>query len=95
MSFLFWSKTEEDKKIDERENEDKLENKLENKLEDKKETEKQEDSKVEIPLQEEKPPVVQIPKRRESKRFYKRTIERERKNYLCYKRASHRKQGSK
>ena len=49
MSFLFWSKTEEDKKIDERENEDKLENKLENKLEDKKETEKQEDSKVEIP----------------------------------------------
>ncbi|AEW54769.1 Hypothetical protein bcf_08235 [Bacillus cereus F837/76] len=58
-------KTEEDKKIDERENEDKLENKLENKLEDKKETEKQEDSKVEIPLQEEKPPVVQIPKKEE------------------------------
>ncbi|MBG9578987.1 transglycosylase [Bacillus thuringiensis] len=54
-------KTEEDKKIDERENEDKLENKLE----DKKETEKQEDSKVEIPLQEEKPPVVQIPKKEE------------------------------
>ncbi|HDR4592351.1 TPA: transglycosylase [Bacillus cereus] len=54
-------KTEEDKKIDERENEDKLENKLE----DKKETEKQEDSKVEIPLQEEKPPVVQIPKKGE------------------------------
>ncbi|HDR4899484.1 transglycosylase [Bacillus cereus] len=54
-------KTEEDKKIEERENEDKLENKLE----DKKETEKQEDSKVEIPLQEEKPPVVQIPKQDE------------------------------
>lgn len=48
-------KTEEDKKIEERE--DKLENK--------KETEKQEDSKVEIPLQEEKPPVVQIPKKEE------------------------------
>ncbi|AXO97764.1 transglycosylase [Bacillus anthracis] len=56
-------KTEEDKKIEERE--DKLENKLEDKLEDKKETEKQEDSKVEIPLQEEKPPVVQIPKKEE------------------------------
>lgn len=54
-------KTEEDKKIEERENEDKSENKLE----DKKETEKQEDSKVEIPLQEEKPPVVQIPKKEE------------------------------
>ncbi|MDA1880422.1 transglycosylase [Bacillus cereus group sp. BY10-2LC] len=54
-------KTEEDKKIEERENEDKLENKLE----DKKETEKQEDSKVEITLQEEKPPVVQIPKKEE------------------------------
>lgn len=52
-------KTEEDKKIAERED------KLENKLEDKKETEKQEDSKVEIPLQEEKPPVVQIPKKEE------------------------------
>lgn len=51
-------KTEEDKKIEERED------KLENKLEDKKETEKQEDSKVEIPLQEEKP-VVQIPKKEE------------------------------
>ncbi|MFV1018134.1 transglycosylase [Bacillus tropicus] len=50
-------KTEEDKKIEERENEDKLE--------DKKETEKQKDSKVEIPLQEEKPPVVQIPKKEE------------------------------
>ena len=49
MSFLFWSKTEEDKKTEEREKEDKLENKLE----DKKETEKQEDTKVEIPLQEE------------------------------------------
>ncbi|CAM3993348.1 transglycosylase [Bacillus cereus group sp. BfR-BA-00331] len=48
-------KTEEDKKIEERED----------KLEDKKETEKQEDSKVEIPLQEEKPPVVQIPKKEE------------------------------
>ncbi|MDA2730060.1 transglycosylase [Bacillus cereus] len=54
-------KTEEDKKIEERENEDKLENKLE----DKKETEKQEDTKVEIPLPEEKPPVVQIPKKEE------------------------------
>lgn len=54
-------KTEEDKKIEERENEDKLENKLE----DKKETEKQEDSKVEIKLQEEKTPVVQIPKKEE------------------------------
>ncbi|WP_242299662.1 transglycosylase [Bacillus cereus group sp. BfR-BA-01448] len=54
-------KTEEDQKIEERENEDKLENKLE----DKKETEKQEDSKVEITLQEEKPPVVQIPKKEE------------------------------
>ncbi|WP_411501213.1 transglycosylase [Bacillus thuringiensis] len=52
-------KTEEDKKIEERED------KLENKLEEKKETEKQEDSKVEIPLQEEKPPVVQIPKKEE------------------------------
>ncbi|MED0933370.1 transglycosylase [Bacillus mobilis] len=50
-------KTEDDKKIEERENE--------NKLEDKKETEKQEDSKVEIPLPEEKPPVVQIPKQEE------------------------------
>lgn len=50
-------KTEDDNKIEERENE--------NKLEDKKETEKQEDSKVEIPLQEEKPPVVQIPKKEE------------------------------
>ncbi|HDR4425178.1 TPA: transglycosylase [Bacillus cereus] len=48
-------KTEEDKKIEERED----------KLEDKKETEKQEDPKVEIPLQEEKPPVVQIPKQDE------------------------------
>ena len=54
-------KTEEDKKIEEREKE----NKLENKLEDKKETEKQEDTKVEIPLPEEKPPVVQIPKKEE------------------------------
>ncbi|MGH0540043.1 transglycosylase [Bacillus cereus] len=50
-------KTEDDKKVEERENEDKLE--------DKKETEKQEDSKVEIPLLEEKPPVVQIPKKEE------------------------------
>ncbi|MFJ8215499.1 transglycosylase [Bacillus cereus] len=50
-------KTEDDKKIEERENEDRLE--------DKKETEKQEDSKVEIPLPEEKPPVVQIPKKEE------------------------------
>ncbi|KMP38152.1 transglycosylase [Bacillus paranthracis] len=58
-------KTEEEKKIEEREKEDKLENKLENKLEDKKETEKQEDTKVEIPLQEEKQPVVQIPKKEE------------------------------
>ncbi|OAK35421.1 hypothetical protein [Bacillus wiedmannii] len=49
--------TEDDKKIEERENEDRLE--------DKKETEKQEDSKVEIPLLEEKPPVVQIPKKEE------------------------------
>ncbi|MDA1529631.1 transglycosylase [Bacillus cereus group sp. TH260-2LC] len=54
-------KTEEDKKTEEQENEDKLENKLE----DKKETEKQEDTKVEIPLQEEKQPVVQIPKKEE------------------------------
>jgi len=54
-------KTEEDKKTEEREKEDKLENKLE----DKKETEKQEDTKVEIPLQEEKQPVVQIPKQDE------------------------------
>ncbi|ENB9400569.1 TPA: transglycosylase [Bacillus cereus] len=54
-------KTEEDKKTEEREKEDKLENKLE----DKKETEKQEDTKVEIPLQEEKQPVVQIPKKEE------------------------------
>ncbi|EOG8706701.1 transglycosylase [Bacillus cereus] len=50
-------KTEEDKKTEEREKEDKLD--------DKKETEKQEDPKVEIPLQEEKPPVVQIPKQDE------------------------------
>ena len=54
-------KQEEDKKVEERENEDKLEDKLE----DKKETEKQEDLKVEIPLQEEKPPVVQLPKKEE------------------------------
>ncbi|WP_263704242.1 transglycosylase [Bacillus thuringiensis] len=54
-------KQEEDKKVEERENEDKLEDKLE----DKKETEKQEDSKVEIPLQEEKPPIVQLPKKEE------------------------------
>ncbi|BCD22676.1 hypothetical protein BC30090_1573 [Bacillus cereus] len=54
-------KTEEDKKTEEQEKEDKLENKLE----DKKETEKQEDTKVEIPLQEEKQPVVQIPKKEE------------------------------
>ncbi|MCU5375696.1 transglycosylase [Bacillus cereus] len=50
-------KTEEDKKVEERENEDKLE--------DKKEPEKQEDSKVEIPILEEKPPVVQMPKQDE------------------------------
>ncbi|MEH0977525.1 transglycosylase [Bacillus mobilis] len=50
-------KTEEDKKVEERENEDKLE--------DKKEPEKQEDSKEEVPLQEEKPSVVQIPKQDE------------------------------
>ncbi len=54
-------KTEDDKKTEEREKEDKLKNKLE----DKKETEKQEDTKVEIPLQEEKQPVVQIPKKEE------------------------------
>lgn len=54
-------KTEDDKKIEERENEDKLEDKKET---DEKETEKQEDSKVEIPLLEEKPPVVQIPKKK-------------------------------
>ncbi|MGF9850694.1 transglycosylase [Bacillus paramobilis] len=50
-------KTEEDKKVEEREKEEKLE--------DKKETEKQEDSKEEVPLQEEKPSVVQIPKQDE------------------------------
>ncbi|KAA0767276.1 transglycosylase [Bacillus sp. AR2-1] len=50
-------KPEDDKKREERENEDKLE--------DKKEPEKQEDSKVEILLPEEKPPVVQIPKKEE------------------------------
>ncbi|MHC2834123.1 hypothetical protein ACUXEY_002612 [Bacillus sp. F9_6S_D1_P_5] len=50
-------KTEEDKKVEERENEDKLE--------DKKEPEKQEDSKEEIPLQEEKPSVLQITKQDE------------------------------
>ncbi|PHG54104.1 transglycosylase [Bacillus wiedmannii] len=50
-------KTEEDKKVEEREKEEKLE--------DKKETEKQEDSKIEIPLPEEKPPVVQFPKKEE------------------------------
>lgn len=55
-------KTEDDKKIEERENEDKLEDKKET---DEKETEKQEDSKVEIPLLEEKPPVVQIQKKEE------------------------------
>ncbi|GCF67351.1 hypothetical protein BC2903_11700 [Bacillus cereus] len=54
-------KTEEDKKTEEQEKEDKLENKLE----DKKETEKQEDTKIEIPLQEGKQPVVQIPKKEE------------------------------
>ena len=54
-------KTEEDKKVEERENEDKLEDKEE----PEKETEKQEDSKVEIPLLEEKPSVVQIPKQDE------------------------------
>ena len=83
MSFLFWNKTEEDKKTEEREKEDKLENKLE----DKKETEKQEDTKVEIPLQEENSQLFKFRKRRESKRPYKRTIERERKNYLCYKKS--------
>ncbi|MGG2936692.1 transglycosylase [Bacillus pacificus] len=73
-------KTEEDKKIEERENEDKLENKLE----DKKETEKQEDSKVEIPLQEEKPPVVQIPKKEEKvNNFIKEPLkEKERITYV-------------
>ncbi|MDR4985295.1 transglycosylase [Bacillus cereus] len=50
-------KAEDDKKIEEQEDE--------NKLEDKKETEKQEDLKVEIPLPEEKLPVVQIPKQDE------------------------------
>ncbi|WP_144610738.1 transglycosylase [Bacillus cereus] len=50
-------KTEENKKVEERENEDKLE--------EKKEPEKQEDSKEEVPLQEEKQPVVQIPKQEE------------------------------
>lgn len=50
-------KTEEDKKLEEQENEDTLE--------DKKESEKQEDPKVEIPLLEEKQPVVQIPKQEE------------------------------
>ena len=71
MSFLFWSKTEEDKKTEEREKEDKLD--------DKKETDKQEDPKVEIPLQEENRQLFKFRKRRESKRPYKRTIERERK----------------
>ncbi|MGE7855880.1 transglycosylase [Bacillus sp. NPDC094064] len=50
-------KAEDDKKIEEQEDE--------NKLEDKKETEKQEYLKVEIPLPEEKLPVVQIPKQEE------------------------------
>ncbi|SIQ26568.1 hypothetical protein SAMN05878494_0873 [Bacillus cereus] len=54
-------KTEEDKKVEERKNEDKLEGKEE----PEKEPEKQEDSKIEIPLLEEKPPVVQIPKQEE------------------------------
>lgn len=54
-------KTEDDKKVEERENEDKLEDKEE----PEKEPEKQEDSKIEIPLLEEKPPVVQIPKQEE------------------------------
>ncbi|MGH1297653.1 transglycosylase [Bacillus pretiosus] len=54
-------KPEDDKKIEERENEDKLEDKEE----PEKEPEKQEDSKIEIPLLEEKPPVVQIPKQEE------------------------------
>ncbi|MBJ8111608.1 transglycosylase [Bacillus cereus group sp. N6] len=54
-------KTEEDKKVEERKNEDKLEDKEE----PEKEPEKQEDSKIEIPLLEEKPPVVQIPKKEE------------------------------
>lgn len=54
-------KSEDDKKIEERENEDKLEDKEE----PEKEPEKQEDSKIEIPLLEEKPPVVQIPKQEE------------------------------
>ena len=73
--FCFGTKTEEDKKTEEQEKEDKLENKLE----DKKETEKQEDTKVEIPLQEENSQLFKFRKRRESKRPYKRTIERERK----------------
>lgn len=55
-------KTEDDKKVEERKNEDKLEDKKET---DEKETEKQEDWKVETPLLEEKPPVVQIPKKEE------------------------------
>ncbi|HDR7914087.1 TPA: transglycosylase [Bacillus wiedmannii] len=54
-------KPEDDKKVEERENEDKLEDKEE----PEKEPEKQEDSKIEIPLLEEKPPVVQIPKQEE------------------------------
>ncbi len=85
MSFLFWNKKQKRiKKTEEREKEDKLENKIE----DKKETEKQEDTKVEIPLQEEKQSVVQIPKKEEKVNdLIKRTIERERKNYLCYKKS--------
>ncbi|PFM08982.1 transglycosylase [Bacillus cereus] len=69
-------KTEDDKKIEERENE--------NKLEDKKETEKQEDSKVEIPLPEEKPPVVQIPKKEEkvNDRIKEPLKEKEKINYV-------------
>ncbi|PEF38022.1 transglycosylase [Bacillus wiedmannii] len=54
-------KPEDNKKVEERENEDKLEDKEE----PEKEPEKQEDSKIEIPLLEEKPPVVQIPKQEE------------------------------
>ena len=79
MSFLFWSKTEEDKKIEERENEDKLENKLE----DKKKTEKQEDLKVEIPLQEENHQLFKFQKKEQVNNLIKEPLkEKERITYV-------------
>ncbi|QWG63008.1 transglycosylase [Bacillus mycoides] len=55
-------KVKDDEKIEEQENQ--------NEVEDKKEIEKQEDPKIEMPLPEEKLPVVQIPKQEEKVNSY-------------------------